>query len=147
MRRMSNGLGASEMIAVAIEYGGAQLRFDGDALVVVEVARVDRGARAFGDVGERGAPAVELLSWVPQNGVHPEQGAQRPVAIAGVAGGVVELGEKQRGQGVGLRRLALFGVAAAGVPPEAAAEGVVPEPATLQEVGLALGGVAVLLSG
>src|SRR4029453_15437333 len=46
---------------------------------------------------------------------------------------------------IGLGRLALGGVAAARVPPEATAEGIVPEAALAQEVSLALRGMDVAL--
>ena len=117
--------------------------FDRDALVVVEIARVDCGARVVRKVGVGNAPAIQVAVRVPQDRVQPHQTAQRPVAIGRVASCVIQTGKEQRRERVCLGGLALLGVAAAGVPPEPAAKRVIPHTTAEKKIRLALRGVNV----
>src|SRR5579864_7932307 len=145
LHRMSDRLRARQTVRVAVKLHGLQLGLDGNALVVVEVARVNGGASLVLQVGVGNAPAIELPARIPQDRVEPQQAAQRPLAVGAIACRIVESAKKQGRQRVRLGGLAFFGVAAARVPPEPAAKGVVPQAAAEQEIGLALGRVNVAL--
>src|SRR5260370_31732930 len=74
-----------------------------------------------------------MAGGVIQDRVEPEQRAQRPVAITRVVGDCIESRKEQGCQRIGLGRLSFLAVTAASVPPEASAEGRVPQPGALEE--------------